>query len=111
VTHHGAPQSGNPALIEAIQPRCAVICNGPKKGGDPRTYAALRKTGSIEAIYQLHRNVNSSPMDNAPLAQIANPAEKCQGEFIHVRVEPSGKSYSVAFGQGRPLRTFQVTAK
>ncbi len=108
VTHHGAPQSGNPALVEAIEPRCAIICNGPRKGGDPRTFATLKKTRSLEGIFQLHRNVTSTPMDNAKTTHIANPEEKCRGEFLRMTLDPSGERYSVAVGGQMPTQTFAV---
>ena len=33
VTHHGLPSSNNPALVLAVDPSVAVMCNGPTKGG------------------------------------------------------------------------------
>ena len=35
VSHHGWNQSSSPALVDAIQPRVAIMDNGEKKGGSP----------------------------------------------------------------------------
>jgi competence protein ComEC len=108
VTHHGAPQSGNPALVEAIQPRCAVICNGPRKGGAPQTLATLRKSRSLQAVYQLHRNVAVGPEENTEPQRIANMDEECRAEFIRVRLSPKGDRYTVSIGASGPTVTFPV---
>jgi hypothetical protein len=42
VNHHGAANSNNPALVRSLKPRVAVIDNGPRKGGEARTYATLK---------------------------------------------------------------------
>lgn len=108
VTHHGADQSNNPAVIEAIRPVCAVIDNGPHKGGAPATYATLKASKSLEGIYQLHKNLDSTDADNAPPANIANLTEDCNGTFFRVRLATDGKSYTIAKGSDAPLQTFQV---
>jgi len=95
VNHHGAANSNNPALVRAIRPRVAVIDNGPRKGGDPKSYTTLKSVRDIEAIYQLHKNVTSTWNDNTASTYIANDDEKCQGEFIKVSVNPNGRSYRV----------------
>lgn len=105
VTHHGMDISNNPAVLEAVQPRVAVMCNGPRKGGAPATMAVLRATPSIEAIYQLHRNVATSAADNTAPDLIANPDEACAGQFIKVSVAPDSKSFTVQIGpDGRPRK-------
>ena len=108
VTHHGAPQSGNPALVQAIQPVCAVICNGPKKGGAPATFATLKKSKSLEGIFQLHRNVTSGAGDNTDAAHIANSDENCKGSYVRARLNPAGTEYSVSFEGGETIKTFRV---
>lgn len=106
VTHHGSDSSNNPAVIEAIKPRCAVICNGPKKGGAAATFATLKKSPTLEGIFQLHRNITTGPDDNTQPEFIANMEEKCSGEFLRVRVE--GDQYTVSRGANTPLKTFHV---
>jgi competence protein ComEC len=96
VNHHGAANSNNPTLVRALSPRVAVIGNGPRKGGDAQTFATLKSVPAIEAIYQLHRNLQTTDKDNAAADFIANDEEACQGEFIKVSVSSDSKSYSVS---------------
>lgn len=95
VTHHGADNSNNPALVAAVAPTVAVIDNGAKKGATPVVYRLLKQTASIKDVYQLHRNVETTAADNAPAELVANDEEACQGEWIHLRVDPPAKSYEV----------------
>ncbi len=108
VTHHGAPQSGNPALVEAIQPRCAVEQNGPRKGGSPQTFATLKKSPTLEALYQVHRNVDSGPQNNTSPERIANMEEKCEGRPIRARLAPDGQRYSVSINAEGAGESFAV---
>jgi beta-lactamase superfamily II metal-dependent hydrolase len=108
VTHHGMDISNNPAVIEAIRPRVAVTCNGPRKGGSPATYANLRRTAGVEAIYQLHRNVATSAAENTAPERIANMEAECTGQWIKVSVAPDAKSYTVQIGPEGAKRQFKV---
>jgi len=54
VNHHGAANSNNPALVRSLKPRVAVIDNGPRKGGEARTYATLKSVREIEEIGRAH---------------------------------------------------------
>jgi beta-lactamase superfamily II metal-dependent hydrolase len=105
VTHHGLEISNNPVLIKTVNPRVAVFNNGARKGGHPQVTAALRRLPEIQAIYQLHRNVQVGAQENTDPAFIANPDEKCQGEGIKLAVVADGKSYEVTVGRtGKPRR-------
>jgi beta-lactamase superfamily II metal-dependent hydrolase len=97
VTHHARDTSNPPAAVRALSPTVAVINNGPRKGGDPKTFATLKATPSIQAIYQLHRNVRPGEEDaNTDDAHIANAAETCDGNHIQVSVSPDGASYTLS---------------
>lgn len=96
VDHHGVDSSNNPTLVRALRPRVAIVDNGPRKGNELHAFATLKKTKELEGIYQLHRNLQTSDSDNAPADFTANDAEACQGNFIKLAVDPSGKSYTVA---------------
>ena len=108
VDHHGAANSNNPALVRSLKPRVAIIDNGPRKGAEPKTYATLKSVRDIDAIYQLHRNVATSGLENTPSVYIANDDEKCLGEFIKVAVNPNGRSYRVEIPSKKIATTYKV---
>jgi len=108
VTHHGLPVSNNPALVLAIDPVVAVMCNGPTKGGDPQTIKTLRSVKSLKTLYQLHRNVALSDEAQAPAEFIANheTTERCQGVWVLASVAPDGRNYTVQIGPEGEVRTY-----
>jgi competence protein ComEC len=106
VTHHGMDISNHPTLVRTIAPTVAVMNNGPRKGGSPATVKLLRSIPSIQAAYQLHKNIASSDEENAEPSLIANPTT-AGGEFIKVSVEPGGSSYSVQVGSSGSKKVFQ----
>jgi len=108
VDHHGAANSNNPALVRSLKPRVAVIDNGPRKGGEAKTYATLTSVREIEAVYQLHKNLATTWNDNTASTYIANDDEKCQGDFIKVAVHPNGRSYRVEIPSKKIVTTYQV---
>ncbi|HEY0713861.1 MAG TPA: MBL fold metallo-hydrolase, partial [Polyangia bacterium] len=96
INHHGLDQSNNPVLVKSLAPTVAVVNNGPKKGGDKGSFATLKATPSIKDIYQVHRNVRTTPEQNTVANLIANPDENCVGNHIKLSVEPDGKRYGLA---------------
>jgi beta-lactamase superfamily II metal-dependent hydrolase len=110
VTHHGLPVSNNPALVLAIDPVTAVMCNGPTKGGHPGAIATLRKVKSLQGLYQLHRNIQLSAEEQAPADYIANsePTVNCSGVWVKASVAPGGRSYTLQIGPDGQRRTYQT---
>jgi len=110
VTHHGLPVSNNPTLVLAIDPHVAVMCNGPIKGGAAQTIQTLRRVKSLEAVYQLHKNLALGPEAQTAAEYIANvePTAQCRGTYIEASVAPDGNSYTVQIGADGKQRTFQV---
>jgi competence protein ComEC len=108
VDHHGTDVSNNPALLRALNPRVAVIDNGPRKGGDARTYATLTSLREIEAVYQLHRNLRTTDKDNTMSGYIANEEEACQGNFIKLSVDSNSKSYAVTIPAKQITRSYRT---
>jgi competence protein ComEC len=108
VTHHGLPVSNNPALVLAVDPVVAVMCNGPTKGGHPQTLATLKEVKSLKALYQLHRNVELAADQQTPAEFIANsePTVNCSGVWVKASVAPDGKSYTVQIGTDGEQREF-----
>lgn len=105
VTHHGLDISNHPTLLQTIRPTVTVMNNGPNKGGTAATVKRLRTVPSIQAAYQLHKNAETGPDDNADPALIANKGPE-GGQFIHVSVPVDGSSFAVRFGADGPVRTF-----
>jgi beta-lactamase superfamily II metal-dependent hydrolase len=101
VTHHGLESSNNPALVLAIDPVVAVMCSGPTKGGHAQTQATLREVKSLEALYQLHRNVALADSEQTPAEFIANAGDTagCEGVWVKASVAPDGNSYTVQIGE------------
>lgn len=105
VTHHGLAISNHPTLLETIRPTVAIVNNGPRKGGEPKTLERLRALKSIRQVYQLHRNVAAGPDGNVPADRIANP-DQSGGRFVRVTVAPDGSEFSVRFGADGEAQTF-----
>ncbi|HUP79112.1 MAG TPA: sulfatase-like hydrolase/transferase, partial [Pirellula sp.] len=96
-SHHGLDQSNNPVLIKSIEPRVAIINNGTKKGCMPMMFSTLKETPSIQAIYQMHKNLrDDGSVNNVADEYIANQLVECKGEHIRVSVAADGKSYRVS---------------
>lgn len=96
--HHGLDVSNNPVLIRALAPRVAVMNNGHRKGCGPEMFAALQATPSIEAIYQVHRNLRpDGDQANTQPDKIANTteAEHCTAHPILLEVGADAASYTV----------------
>ena len=92
VSHHGSDTSGSAALVQALQPRAAVMNNGPRKGGGPQTFAMLDTVVGLEDLWQNHYAVPVGDA-NRPDRFIANlqdfapnndPANDNDDEAIHL---------------------------
>ncbi len=110
-SHHGLDVSNHPALIKQLKPSVVVMNNGARKGGEIGTWATLRATPSIAAVFQLHRNVRVGPEGNTAPELIANPDEVCAGNLVRLAVEADGASYTVAIPATGLSRKFATTSK
>jgi competence protein ComEC len=106
VDHHGMDSSNNTDLVLGLNPKVAVIGNGPRKGAEVRTFADLKKVPNVE-IYQVHRNVQTTNKDNTTAEYTANDEEQCQGNFIKLSVASNGK-YSVTIPAKGITRNYQA---
>ncbi len=89
VSHHGHNISNSPALVNAIQPRVAIMNNGAKKMGMPSTIKLLKSAPRMQALYLLHWSANA-PDDNPPADYIANLQDSPDGKWIKVSAERNG---------------------
>jgi hypothetical protein len=65
---------------------------------------------SLQALYQLHRNVTLTADQQTPAELIANtePTADCKGVFIKASVARDGNSYTVQIGSDGKSRTYQT---
>jgi hypothetical protein len=75
VSHHGSDTSGSEVLVHALEPRVAIMNNGPRKGGSVRTFEILAGTPELEDLWQIHYSVLASAAQNSPREFIANLGE------------------------------------
>lgn len=110
VTHHGLPVSNNPALVLAIDPQVAVMCNGPTKGGHEQTLATLKEVKALQGLFQLHKNLKLAPNLQAPAEMIANHTDTrdCTGNWIKASVDPTGESFTVQIGADGKVHSYFV---
>jgi hypothetical protein len=108
--HHGSDSSNNPALLTTLRPTVVVVNNGPRKGGDKATIAAASALPSVQAVYQVHRNVSEGAVNTVP-ERIANLEENCAGNYVKLTVEPIGKSYTVSVPSTRHQRTYKTKVR
>ena len=72
VSHHGLGTSNTAALLHAIAPRVALLNNGTRKGGAPKTMMILHTIPGLEDLWQLHFSVLSGQEYTVPGMFIAN---------------------------------------
>ena len=72
VSHHGAETSGSEALVHALQPRVAIMNNGPRKGGAVQTFQILQASPRLEHLWQNHYAIAAGDEYNRPERFIAN---------------------------------------
>lgn len=108
VSHHGLDVSNNPVLIRSIEPRVAVFNNGTTKGCMPMAFAALKETPSIQAIYQVHKNLRDDGATvNTKDEYIGNLTADCHGQFLKMTVAPDGKSYTMLVSSTGRRQTYE----
>ena len=112
VTHHGLDSSNNPLVLRSVKPQVAVMNNGSTKGCLPEVFETLTSTKSIEAIYQVHKNLRpDGATNNVPDEFIANRDVECKGNFIKLSVAADGQSYTVSIPANGHERTYKSKAK
>ncbi|MFN7926725.1 MAG: MBL fold metallo-hydrolase [Blastocatellia bacterium] len=105
VTHHGMDISNNPALLQSVAPTVAIMNNGTRKGGSAETVKRLKALPSLQALYQIHRNITTSDEQNTTPEYIANLDDKTS-EMIWVSVDAAKKTFTVTNGRTKASKTF-----
>lgn len=107
VTHHGNSPSNDPILLQSVLPTVAVMNNGAKKGGHPDTVKGLQVLPSLKALYQLHRNVETTAEQNAAAEFIANLEEQPDAaHLISVAVDAAKRTFTVTNGRTKESKNY-----
>ena len=106
-THHGLGQSGNPALVQAIHPRVAIMNNGAKKGGEPSAWQIIKDSPGLEDIWQLHYSVAGGSDHNVRDSFIANVDEIGDaGSYLRLSAQQDG-SFTVYNSRNKFERSYK----
>jgi beta-lactamase superfamily II metal-dependent hydrolase len=89
-THHGLFQSNSKAIVDAVAPRVAIMNNGAKKGGSPAAWQIIHDSPGLEDLWQLHYSIEGAAAHNTSEQLIANPDEKCNGQYLKVTAGSDG---------------------
>ena len=108
VTHHGLDSSNNPLLVHSLKPTLAVMNNGVTKGCQPRTFATLKNSPGLKALYQMHKNLREDSENNTPDEFIANLEKDCPGNIIKLSVAPDSKTYTVSIPGKQHEKEYQT---
>ena len=115
--HHGLEVSNNPVLVQSLEPTVVVMNNGPKKGGQPGSFAAIRSAKSVQALYQVHQSFNIPEGENTAREFIANhdnltgaDAATCPATTIKMSVAPDGNNYTISIPSGGHAKTYRTKA-
>ena len=106
-THHGLGASGNPAIVQAIHPRVAIMNNGAKKGGEPSAWQIIKDSPGLEDIWQLHYSVAGGSDHNVRDSFIANVDEVGDaGSYIRLSAHEDG-SFTVYNSRNKFERSYK----
>ena len=86
VSHHGSDTSGSDALVQALEPRVAVMNNGPGKGGGPGTFERLGRVPGLEDLWQNHYavGVDDANQSEAFIANLQDFAGSDDDAAVHL---------------------------
>ena len=110
IPHHGDGVA--PQLTWALEPRVAVLSNGPHKGGSPQGYQVTAQTPNIQDVWQLHRPLDSDTdgglavySSDGLTANLSDTVD-CEGYWVKAVIAPDGRSYSVSNGRTGESRSY-----
>jgi hypothetical protein len=108
-TWHGGTLPNNEILLRSLRPTVTVMINGPRKGGHQDVIKLLQELPASKALYQLHRNVQTTAEQNTPAEFIANLEEQPDdGNMIAVAIDAKKGSFSVTNSRMKQSQNYQI---
>ena len=89
-THHAKKTSGAPALVQALQPKAAIMNNSGDLGASAQAWQTIHESAGPPDIWQLHLAEGNDKEHNAPGAFIANRGAKDKGYWIKLSAAADG---------------------
>lgn len=111
VNHHGLDSSNNPVLLTMLSPTVSVMNNGHRKGCGPASFATLKNTSSIKAMYQVRKNLRDDSHNNTADEFIANLNRVSDENVMKLSIAPDGNSYSVTIPARNHHKVYQTKDK
>ncbi len=105
VSIHGQDKGVSPVLAQALHARVALMGNGPRKGGAPRTWATLRAAPGMEDIWQVHYSLEGGKERNPPDNYVANPDGADEAHWLKLSASSDG-SFSVTNSRNGFRKTY-----
>lgn len=111
VNHHGLDSSNNPILLQLLSPTISVMNNGHRKGCGPKTFHTLKNTKSIQAMYQVRKNLRKDIENNTADEYIANLKRISDENVMQLSVAPDGNTYSMSIPARNHYKTYATKKK
>ncbi len=108
-THHGKSTSGSRQIVWALQPRVAIMNNGPDTDAAPETWQTIHDSPGLLDLWQLHYATANGRAHNAPDNFIANSAKPC-GNWIQLSVRQDG-AFTVLNGRNHFEKTYAAAKR
>jgi len=108
-TWHGGTLPNNEILLRSLRPTVTVMINGPRKGGHQDVIKLLQDLPASKAVYQLHRNVQTTAEQNTKAEFIANLEEQPDdGNMIAVAIDAKKGSLIVTNTRTRLSQSYRI---
>jgi competence protein ComEC len=110
-THHGTahPENGDSsnarAIVDALEPRVAVMNNGAIKGGHPVAWQTIHDSPGLRDLWQLHYAVMGGRDHNVADRFIANIVGGEDGNYIQVSAQTNG-TFTVVNSRNQYSKTY-----
>ena len=110
VTHHGQPPGNTDVLVHAIEPRVAIMNNGPRKGGQPEVMTTIHTAPGLEDLWQLHASELSGQEYTVPGLFIANGSDTPQHAMAIAPLRPAQSRDSAPPAHNRTAYWIKLSA-